>query len=74
MVTDGKLAAHCGVRLIRDGIVIYTGKLASLKRFKDDAREVSSGYECGITIENYNDIKVGDTIEAYQEQEVPAEA
>ena len=62
------------MRLIRDGIVIYTGKLASLKRFKDDAREVSSGYECGITIENYNDIKVGDTIEAYQEQEVPAEA
>jgi len=74
MVTDGKLAAHCGIRLIRDGIVIYTGKLGSLKRFKDDAKEVSSGYECGITIENYNDIKVGDTIEAYQEQEVPAEA
>ena len=74
MVTDGKLAAHCGVRLIRDGIVIYTGKLGSLKRFKDDAKEVNSGYECGITIENYNDIKVGDTIEAYQEQEVPAEA
>ncbi len=74
MVTDGKLAAHCGVRLIRDGIVIYTGRLGSLKRFKDDAKEVNSGYECGITIENYNDIKVGDTIEAYQEQEVPAEA
>lgn len=74
MVTDGKLAAHCGIRLIRDGIVIYTGKLGSLKRFKDDAKEVSSGYECGITIENFNDIKVGDTIEAYQEQEVPAEA
>lgn len=74
MVTDGKLAAHCGIRLIRDGIVIYTGKLGSLKRFKDDAKEVNSGYECGITIENYNDIKVGDTIEAYQEQEVPAEA
>ncbi len=73
MVTDGKLAAHCGIRLIRDGIVIYTGKLGSLKRFKDDAKEVSSGYECGITIENYNDIKLGDTIEAYQEQEVPAE-
>ena len=73
MVTDGKLAAHCGVRLIRDGIVIYTGKLGSLKRFKDDAKEVSSGYECGITIENYNDLKIGDTIEAYQEQEVSAE-
>ena len=74
MVTEGKLVARCGVRLIRDGIVIYTGKLGSLKRFKDDAREVTSGYECGITIENYNDIKVGDIIEAYQEQEVPAEA
>ena len=73
MVTDGKLAAHCGIRLIRDGIVIYTGKLGSLKRFKDDAKEVNSGYECGITIENYNDLKIGDTIEAYQEQEVPAE-
>ncbi len=74
MVTDGKLAAHCGIRLIRDGIVIYTGKLGSLKRFKDDAREVNAGYECGITIENYNDIKIGDVIEAYQEQEVRTEA
>ena len=73
MVTDGKLVSHCGVRLIRDGIVIYTGVLGSLKRFKDDAKEVMSGYECGITIENYNDIKVGDTIEAYQEQEVKQE-
>ncbi len=73
MVTDGKLVSHCGVRLIRDSIVIYTGKLASLKRFKDDAREVVSGYECGVTIENYNDIKVGDLIEAYQEQEVKQE-
>ena len=73
MVTDGKLAAKCGVRLIRDGIVIYTGVLGSLKRFKDDAKEVSSGYECGVTIENYNDLKIGDTIEAYQEQEVPSE-
>ena len=74
MVTDGKLVSHCGVRLIRDGIVIYTGVLGSLKRFKDDAKEVSSGYECGITIENYNDLKIGDTLEAYQEQEVPVEA
>ncbi|MBR2829679.1 MAG: translation initiation factor IF-2 [Solobacterium sp.] len=73
MVTDGKLVSHCGIRLIREGIVIYTGKLASLKRFKDDAKEVVSGYECGITIENYNDLKIGDIIEAYQEQEVPAE-
>ncbi len=73
MVTDGKLVARCNIRLIRDGIVIYTGKLGSLKRFKDDAREVVSGYECGVTIENYNDLKLGDTIEAYQEQEVPQE-
>jgi len=73
MVTDGKLTAHCGVRLIREGIVIYTGKLASLKRFKDDAKEVLSGYECGITIENYNDLKIGDTIEAYEEQQVETE-
>jgi translation initiation factor IF-2 len=73
MVTDGKLTSGCGVRLIRDGIVIYTGKLGSLKRFKDDAKEVVSGYECGITIENYNDIKVGDTIEAFAEKEVPVE-
>ncbi|MDD6369680.1 EF-Tu/IF-2/RF-3 family GTPase, partial [Galactobacillus timonensis] len=70
MVTDGKLTAGCGVRLIREGIVIYNGKLSSLKRFKDDAKEVNQGYECGLMIENYNDIKVGDTIEAYVEQEV----
>lgn len=70
MVTDGKLTAHCGVRLIRESIVLYTGKLASLKRFKDDAKEVSAGYDCGITIENYNDIKIGDILEAYEEREV----
>lgn len=74
MVTDGKLVSKCNVRLIREGIVIYEGKLASLKRFKDDAKEVFAGYECGITIENYNDIKIGDTIEAYSEQEVTSEA
>ena len=70
MVTDGKLSAHCGIRLIREGIVIYTGKLASLKRFKDDVKEVNVGYDCGITIENYNDIKIGDVLEAYEEQQV----
>lgn len=70
MVVDGKLISNCKIRLIRDGIVIYTGKLASLKRFKDDAKEVSAGFDCGLTIENFNDIKVGDTIEAYQDQEV----
>ena len=73
MVTDGKLTSNCNIRLIRDGIVIYTGKLGSLKRFKDDAREVLSGYECGITVENYNDIKIGDLIEAYEEQQVPVD-
>ena len=73
MVTDGKLTSGCGVRLIREGIVVYTGKLGSLKRFKDDAKEVVSGYECGLTIENYNDIKVGDTIEAFEQEQVPVE-
>ena len=65
LVRDGKIArgAHC--RLIRDGIVIYTGNLASLKRGKEDAKEVASGMECGIGIENFNDIKVGDNIEAF---------
>jgi translation initiation factor IF-2 len=58
------------IRLIRDGIVVYTGEIDSLKRFKDDVKEVTSGYECGITIHNFNDIKVGDIIEAYEEIEV----
>ncbi|MFV0380437.1 MAG: translation initiation factor IF-2 [Anaerorhabdus sp.] len=71
MVSDGKIASNCGIRLIRDGVVVYTGKLSSLKRFQDNAKEVSTGYECGLTIENYNDIKEGDVIEAYQEKEVP---
>lgn len=70
MVRDGKIKRSSRVRLIRDGIVIFTGELESLKRFKEDVREVSSGYECGITIHNFNDIKVGDTIEAYEETEV----
>ncbi|MGB4291579.1 MAG: hypothetical protein WBJ37_01685, partial [Bacteroidales bacterium] len=58
------------VRIIRDGIVVYTGELGSLKRFKDDVKEVSSGLECGLNIKNFNDIKVGDIIEAYKEVEV----
>ena len=70
MVTDGKIVKNCGIRLIRDGVVIYTGNLGSLKRFKDDAKEVSSGYDCGCTIENFNDIKQGDVIEGYIEEEV----
>lgn len=73
MVTDGKVKANCGVRLIREGIIVYDGKLGSLQRFKDQAKEVVSGYECGLTIENYNDIKVGDTLEFYEAQEVPVE-
>lgn len=70
MVTDGCLKKECKIRLIRDGIVIYTGKLASLKRFQNDAKEVQSGYECGCTIENFNDIKEGDIFEAYEDQQV----
>lgn len=70
MVTDGKLIRDCGIRLIRNGIVVYTGILGSLKRFQNDAKEVSTGYECGITIENFNDIKEGDIVEGYQDQEV----
>lgn len=69
-VTDGSIKRDCGVRLIREGIIVYEGKLASLKRFKDDAKEVNQGYECGLTIENYNDIKEGDIVEGYVMQEV----
>ena len=65
MVKEGKLTRHSKVRIIRDGIVVYTGQLGSLKRFKDDVKEVSAGYDCGLNIENYNDIKIGDIIEAY---------
>ena len=73
MVTDGCLKKECGVRLIREGVVVYTGKLASLKRFQNDAKEVTSGYDCGVTIENFNDIKVNDLIEAYEDQQVDPE-
>lgn len=70
MVIDGKVKKDCKVRLIRDGIVVYTGQLSSLKRFQNDAKEVASGYDCGLTIANYNDIKENDVIEAYEDQEV----
>jgi len=70
IVLDGKVKRNTRVRIIRDGIVIYTGNLGSLKRFKDDAKEVQSGYECGLNIENFNDIKVGDIIEGYEEVEI----
>ncbi len=69
-VTDGKLERNAGVRVIREGIVIHEGKLISLKRFKDDAKEVSKGFECGLQIEDYNDVKEGDTIEAYIKEEI----
>ncbi|HHT00702.1 MAG TPA: translation initiation factor IF-2 [Thiomicrospira sp.] len=70
MVTTGKIYNHSKVRVIREGIVIHDGDLASLKRFKDDVKEVSKGYECGIMIKNYNNIEIGDMIEAYQNFEV----
>ena len=69
-VTNGKVVRNAEVRLVRDGIVIHEGKISSLKRFKDDAREVNQGYECGIGIENYNDIKEGDIIECFQMEEI----
>lgn len=70
MVKEGKLTRNAKVRIIRDGIVVYTGVLGSLKRFKDDVKEVQSGYDCGLNIEGYNDIKVGDIVEAYQIVEI----
>ena len=69
-VLDGKISRNNRIRLVRDGIVIYTGELASLKRFRDDAKEVTSSMECGLVIRNYNDVKVGDIVEAFEEVEV----
>ncbi len=66
MVREGKITRHASIRVIRDGIVVYTGRLGSLKRFKDDAKEVAAGYECGLNIESFNDIKVGDIVESYE--------
>jgi translation initiation factor IF-2 len=70
MCREGKIQRNSKVRVIRDGIVVYSGELGSLKRFKDDVKEVVAGQDCGLTIENFNDIKVGDVIEAYVETEV----
>ncbi len=70
MVTDGKIFRNSKIRLIRDGVVVYSGELDSLKRFKDDVKEVAQGFECGLNIHNFNDIKTGDIIEAYEEVEV----
>ena len=69
-VTEGKINRNNNVRIIRDGIVVYTGALGSLKRFKDDVKEVAKNYECGLNIDKYNDIKVGDVVEAFEEVEV----
>ncbi len=69
-VTDGKITRDSGIRLIRDGVVIFEGEIDALKRFKDDAKEVAQGYECGITIKNFNDVKEGDVIEAYVMEEI----
>ncbi len=70
MVLDGKINRNSKVRIVRDGVVIFSGELASLKRFKDDVKEVATGYECGLNIQNFNDIKVGDIVEAYENVEV----
>jgi translation initiation factor IF-2 len=70
MVKDGKIKRGNKIRIVRDGIVIYTGELGSLKRFKDDVKEVAQGYECGLNIHNFNDIKIGDIVEAFEEVEV----
>ncbi|HVK60670.1 MAG TPA: translation initiation factor IF-2, partial [Bdellovibrionales bacterium] len=72
-VTEGKIARNAEIRLVRDGKIIYTGKLGSLKRFKDDAKEVAQGYECGIGIDGYNDVKVGDVIEAFSRESIVRE-
>ncbi len=70
VVRDGKITRSAKVRIIREGIVVYTGALGSLKRFKDDVKEVTKGFECGLNIENYNDIRIGDMVEGYEEVEV----
>ena len=70
MVLDGKITRKSAIRIVRDGVVVYTGELASLKRFKDDVKEVSKGYECGLNIQNFNNIEVGDIVEAYEQVEV----
>ena len=72
-VSDGKMQRNAEVRVLRDGIIIYEGKLSSLKRFKDDVREVQENYECGIGIKDFNDVKEGDIIEAFILEEIPRE-
>jgi translation initiation factor IF-2 len=72
-ITDGKVQRNAAIRLVRDGIVVHEGKIASLRRFKDDVREVAQGYECGIGIDNFNDLKEGDVIEAFTMEEIRRE-
>ena len=67
MVTTGKIFRNSGIRIIREGVVVHSGKLASLKRFKDDVKEVSKGYDCGLQVLNYNDIQIDDVLECFQE-------
>jgi len=69
-VTEGKVARKSQVRLVRDSVVVYTGKIGSLRRMKDDASEVAAGYECGLTIENYNDVREGDVIEVFEVESI----
>ncbi|MGZ4130917.1 MAG: EF-Tu/IF-2/RF-3 family GTPase [Actinomycetota bacterium] len=70
MVVDGTIVRNSRARVVRDGVVVYDGRIGSLRRFKDDVREVAEGYECGIAIENFQDVKEGDFIEAYEVREV----
>jgi translation initiation factor IF-2 len=74
IVSDGKVTRNADARLLRDNVVVFTGKLLSLKRFKDDASEVKSGYECGIGLANFNDIKIGDVIEAFKIEKFAAKS
>ena len=70
-VTDGKMQRNAQVRLLRDNVVMFTGKLSSLKHYKDDAKEMAAGFECGMSLEGYNEIKVGDVVECYIMEEIP---
>jgi translation initiation factor IF-2 len=72
-VTQGRISRTANIRVVRDGTIVYDGRISSLKRFKDDAREVEEGFECGITIENFQDVKEGDVLEAYETRQVERE-
>jgi translation initiation factor IF-2 len=72
-VTDGRIERNQNIRVLRDGVITYDGKIASLKRYKDDVKEAAAGYECGINIEKFNDVKVGDVLECYYMEEIKPE-